>query len=165
MINMEAGHKSLYLYLALACFLGIILIFIFDGYMGVYDTVIMDKGTSVRTVEADQWSDEANTSYYTRLDIRTSNHVAFTYEIQNRTFFTYSADVEVIVEHEQRQIAVLLFQPIEVSAFSEEQLEWELNTVEFVPAGLSSDQRCDLLLLINRGEVERQIPVYVVGDK
>ena len=36
---MAAERRNLFLYLTLACFLGIIAIFIFDGYVGIYDTI------------------------------------------------------------------------------------------------------------------------------
>jgi hypothetical protein len=35
----KTQHKNLYLFLTIAFFLAIIAIFVFDGYMGVYDTV------------------------------------------------------------------------------------------------------------------------------
>ena len=50
--------KNLYLYLALACFLGIVLIFLFDGYLGVYDSLQADNGTYAQQVAAEQWQEQ-----------------------------------------------------------------------------------------------------------
>ena len=52
---MAVKHRNLYLYLTLACFLGIILIFIFDGYMGVYDSLTVTTGEQEDQIKADQW--------------------------------------------------------------------------------------------------------------
>ena len=51
---MTVKHKNIFLFLALACFVGIILIFVFDGYIGVYDRLVMDNHLYLQTVEYDQ---------------------------------------------------------------------------------------------------------------
>ncbi|MCK4273292.1 MAG: hypothetical protein KAW90_00260 [Dehalococcoidales bacterium] len=161
---MAVKHKILYLYLALACFLGIILIFIFDGYIGVYDSLEMTSGEFPRIIEPDQWPEDEKYEYYSTVDVQQSGSIAFTYKVQNRTFSTHSADVEVTVSHEQEQVAVLLSQPLTVASFDEGQLEWVLVAAEFVPADFPSDQRYDLSVLIKKGDVERYILVYIRGD-
>ncbi|GAI56646.1 unnamed protein product, partial [marine sediment metagenome] len=37
-------RKNLFLYLTLACFFGLIAIFIVDGYLGIYDTIYVTAG-------------------------------------------------------------------------------------------------------------------------
>jgi hypothetical protein len=161
---MAVKHKSLYLYLTLACFVGIILIFIFDGYMGVYDRLTMTSGEFPQVIEPDRWPEDEKYAYYSSVDVQQGGKVAFNYEVENRTFSTYSDDVEVTISHEQEQIAVLLSQPLAIASFDKGQLEWVLDTVEFVPENLSSEQRYDLSVLIKRGDVERYILVYVRGS-
>ncbi len=160
---MAVKHKILYLYLALACFLGIILIFIFDGYIGVYDSLEMTSGEFPQIIEPDRWPEDEKYEYYSTVDVQQGGSVAFTYKVQNRTFSTHSADVEVTVSHEREQVAVLLSQPLTVASFDEGQLEWVLDAAEFVPADFPSDQRYDLSVLIKKGDVERYILVYVWG--
>ena len=161
---MAVKHKNLYLYLALVCFLGIILIFVFDGYIGVYDSLEMTSGEFPQIIEPDRWPEDEEYAYYSTVNVQQGGRVAFTYKVQNRTFSTYSADVEVTVSHEQEQVAVLLSQPLTVASFGEGQLEWVLDAAEFVPADFTSDQRYDLSVLIKKGDVERYILVYIRGD-
>ena len=83
---MAVKHKTLYLYLALACFLGIILIFIFDGYMGVYDSLTITSGERPQKIEADQWARQEK--YGSSASVERGGKVNFTYEVDNRTFST-----------------------------------------------------------------------------
>ena len=52
---MAAKRRNLFLYLTLVCFLGLIAIFIVDGYMGVYDTVYITAGEREQKIESDVW--------------------------------------------------------------------------------------------------------------
>jgi len=161
---MKVKHRNLYLYLTLACFVGIILIFIFDGYLGVYDSLEIASGEFPQTIEPDRWPEDEKYPYYSTVNVQQGGIIAFTYEVQNRTFSAYSADVEVTVSHEQEQVAVLLSQPLTVTSFDEAQLGWVLDAAEFIPAGFTSDQRYDLSVLIKRGDVERNVIIYIRGD-
>lgn len=161
---MAVKHKNMYLYLALTCFLGIILIFVFDGYMGVYDSLEMTAGEFPQIIEPDRWPEDERYPYYSTINVQQGGSIAFTYEVQNRTFSSYSASVKVTVSHEQEQVAVLLSQSLTVASFDEEQLEWVLDAAEFVPADFPTDWRYDLSVLINRGDVERNVIVYIRGD-
>ncbi len=161
---MKKKHRNLYLYLTLACFVGIILIFIFDGYMGVYDSLEMVSGEFPQTIEPDRWPEDEKYPYYTGVNVQQGGSIAFTYEVQNRTFSTYSVDLEVTVWHEQQQLAVLLSQPVRVSSFDESRLDWTMDSAEFIPATLPEDQRYDLSVRIKRGDIERNIIVYIRGS-
>lgn len=50
---MAIKRKTAHTYLALAHFLGIIAIFIVDGYMGIYDTIYATSGEYERKIEPD----------------------------------------------------------------------------------------------------------------
>jgi hypothetical protein len=155
---MTVKYKNLYLYLALACFLGVILIFIFDGYMGVYDTLTVKTGEFPQTIEPEQW---AQRDRYWPVSIDWGSKAAFSYEVENRWFSTYKADFEVSVWHEQEKVAVLLAQPISIASFDKGQLEWILNTAELVPPDLPPEQRYNFTVVIKRGDIERNILVHV----
>jgi hypothetical protein len=155
---MKKKHKNLYLYLTLVCFVGIILIFIFDGYMGVYDTLSVTAGEYPDKIEADRWPEEDR---YWPTSVDRGSKVDFSYEVDNRWFSTYTADVEVSLWHEQEQVAVLLAQPISVASFEKESVEWTLDTAELVPADFPAEQRYDFTVILKRGEIERNILVHV----
>ena len=158
---MAAKRNSIYLYLALACFLGIILIFVFDGYIGVYDSLSMTSGEFTQRIEPDQWPEDEKYRSYSSVNVQQGGRVAFTYEVDNRWFSTYTADVEVTVSHEQEQVAVLLSQPLAVASFNKEQLEWVLDAAELMPAHAPSEQGYEFTLYIKRGEIERRVVVHV----
>jgi len=46
-------RRYLFLYLTLACFFGLVAIFIVDGYIGIYDTLYITAGEREQTIEAD----------------------------------------------------------------------------------------------------------------
>ena len=52
---MATKRKSLFLYLTLACFLGLIAIFVVDGYMGVYDTFYLTTGEYEQKIGPGSW--------------------------------------------------------------------------------------------------------------
>jgi len=161
---MKRKHRNLYLYLTLACFVGIILIFIFDGFMGVYDSLEITSGEFPQTIEPDRWPEDEKYPYYSTVNVQQGGSITFTYEVQNRTFSAYSAELEVTAWHEQQQLAVLLSQAVKVGSFNEGQMDWTLDTAEFVPAELPENQRYDLSVRITRGDIERNIVVYIRGS-
>jgi len=48
-------RRNLFLYLALTCFLALIVIFFVDGYMGIYDTTYITVGEQEQIIEPDYW--------------------------------------------------------------------------------------------------------------
>ena len=87
--------KTVYLYLAIACFLGLMAILVFDGYIGVYDTIILTSGERVETVAPDYWlrqstplPGEAQIAYYTTAN--QDDTLSFSYTIDNRAFSPYA---------------------------------------------------------------------------
>ena len=153
-------RKNLYLYLTLACFFGLIAIFIVDGYMGIYDTIYITAGEREQKVEPDSWLRQEK--FEARgVGVNWGEKVFFRYEVDNRQFSTYSADIEVSVWHSQEKVRDLLSQPISIAAFDKGQLEWEIDTAELLPSDVPPEQRYEFTVIIKRGEIERKIIVYI----
>jgi len=153
---MAVKRRNLYLYLTLACFLGIILIFVFDGYIGVYDTLTVKSGEEEQKIEYDNWEWE-----YWPTAVNWGEKAFFYYEVDNRRFSSYAADIEVSAWHEQEKVAVLLSQPLAVASFDKEKLEWVVDTAEIIPDDVSPEQGYEFTLSIKRGKIERRFVVYV----
>jgi len=105
-------RRNLFLYLAIACFIGIIAIFITDGYIGVYDTIYVPMGERERKVEADQWQEW---SQWEMAEIGWGDKALFRYEVDNRQFSAYSADIEVSVWHSKEKLQDLISQEISMA--------------------------------------------------
>jgi hypothetical protein len=156
---MANKHKNLYLYLALACFLGIILIFVFDGYMGVYDTLVMDNGQYPQTVDFAQWAQQEDFGYI--MDVDKGGRIEFTYTVQNHRFSEYSAAVAVSLYHGQDKLSDILSQQITVGSFKESELKWSLDTVKIFPADYPENQNYSVNMIIKRGDTERKVTVNI----
>jgi hypothetical protein len=161
---MASKHRNLYLYLALACFLGIILIFIFDGYMGIYDTITMTSGEIPVMVEPDQWQQQARFNFMPSTSVLYGEKVIFSYAIDNHRFSSYEADVSVSVWHNQLKVADLLSDTISAKAFDKGQLDWVFDTTQFVSGNISAGMSRDFTVAIKRGDIERKLIVYVYSD-
>ena len=158
---MAMKHKNIYLYLALACFLGIILIFIFDGYMGVYDTLSTTSGEMPIKIEPDQWQQQGRIDFTPSTSVMYGGKVTFTYEVDNHWFAAYKADISVTVWQNQVKVADILTSKINVKAFGKEQTDWVLDTAEFASENLSTNTTNDFTVMIKRGDIERRVIVYV----
>ena len=155
---MAVKHKNLFLYLTLACFLCLILIFIFDGYMGVYDTIVINTGEYEEEIEADEWIQRYR-DFSTAVEW--DGKAFFRYEVDNRWFSSYSADIEVSVWRDQEKVTALLAQPMSVASFDKEEVEWILDAAELVPADIPPEQGYDFTIVINRGEIERRFITHI----
>ena len=96
---MAKKRVRLFLYLAIACFVGIIALFVFDGYIGVYDTVHVTTGEREQNIGPDFWQRQTSGKYSYPYDIMAiwGEPVNFRYEIANRRFSGYTATVEASV--------------------------------------------------------------------
>ena len=152
---MAARPRNLSLYLALACFLGLIAIFVVDGYMGVYDTIYITAGEQEQRIEADFWLRDYDGYYYERAVTNWGEKVLFRYEVDNRRFSSYSANVEVSLWRSQEKVQALISQQLEIASFDKGQLEWVVDTgeLEMVP----SEEFVEYTVIIKRGEIERKI--------
>jgi len=155
---MAKKRKNLFLYLTLACFLSLIAIFVVDGYLGVYDTIYITSGEQEEKVEADFWL-QRDGAYSTGAN--RDEKAFFKYEVDNRRFSSYSADIEVSVWHSQERVYDLLSQNLTIGAFDKAQLEWVVDTKEFVPEGTPTEQNYQYTVVIKRGEIERRVIIHI----
>jgi hypothetical protein len=154
----KTQHKNLYLGLTIAFFLAIIAIFIFDGYMGLYDTVTMTTQEREETIEPDYWLRDyypPSTWAEEGLDIN------FHYELDNRRFSTYSADIEVAIWFGEEKQDVLVSQAVAVGGFDKEELSWTVDTGALRPADIPETKDYEFSVIIKRDGVERRIRVHV----
>jgi hypothetical protein len=155
---MAVKHKTLYLYLTLACFLGIILIFIFDGYMGLYDSLTVKSQEIPNKFEADFWVRPYNQA---SAWVEHGGTMRFNYEVDNRRFSAYQADIEVSLWRVNEKIAVILAKPVSVAAFDKTQFEWFVDTAKIVPVDFPANEQYFFTVVIKMGEIERRIVTTV----
>ncbi len=151
---MAAKRRSLYLYLTLVCFFGIIAIFIVDGYVGIYDTIYITAGEREQKVESDVW--QRNDTFWSS-GIAREEKAFIRYEVDNRQFSRYEADVDVTVWRMQEKVSDVLSQRIAIGAFDKVYVEWTIDTAELLPPDAPPEQGFDYTLTIKRGEIERNI--------
>ena len=152
------------LYLALACFLSLIAIFIVDGYLGIYDTVYITTGEQEQIVEPDYWLQRyppppgaAKPAYWMPADW--GQKVFFRYEIDNRRFSTYSTLIQASVWQENEKVLDLFSEEKFIALFDKVTVEWTLSTQELDEADIRVDGHTQYTVKINHGEVERRIVV------
>jgi len=152
---MATKRKNLFLYLALTCFLGLIVIFVADGYMGIYDNLFVTTGEREDEIGRD------SRPWQQSVAVEWDAQAFFRYEVDNRRFSGYTADIEVSVWHSQEKVADLIAQQISVASFGKGQLEWVLDTAELVPADIPPEQGYEFTVVIKRGEIERRLITHV----
>jgi len=151
---------KLFLYLALACFLALIVIFIADGYLGIYDATYVTTGEREQTIEPDYWlryqpSETAKMTYY--VSAEWGQKVFFSYEIDNRQFSAYSTMVQASLWQENEKLLDLFSEQKTIEPFDKAVAEWTLSPEELEqPAAVVSNQ---YTVKISYGEVERNIVV------
>ena len=155
---MARKRRNLFLYLTLACFFGLIAIFIVDGYMGVYDTVYVTAGEQEQKIEADLWLRQDK---FWSTGVNWGGKAFFRYEVDNRQFSSYTADIEVSVWHSQEKVRDVLAQPMLINAFDKGLLEWVVDTSELLPGDTSPEQGYQYTVVIKRGEVERRVILHI----
>ncbi len=150
---MATKRRNLFLYLAIACFIGIIAIFFFDGYTGIYDTIYVTTGEYEQEISPDYWQGQRQGFAYPFHigGTRWGEPVHFRYEINNRRFSAYVVTVEASVWKSNEKIIDLFNQDISVSAFDKATMSWILPAEELEKAGLGVSE---YTIKIKRGEVE-----------
>lgn len=148
------GKRNLYLYLALACFVGILVIFIADGYLGVYDTLYITVQEREQEVEPDYWQRTWVKEQGYGVGAEWGEPVYFRYEIDNRSFSTYLTDVEASVWKSGEEIIKLLDENVSVAIFDKVTVDWALRAEELEEAGFGVG---GYTVRIRHGEVERKI--------
>ena len=155
---MATKRRNLFLYLTLVCFFGLIAIFIADGYMGIYDTTYITTGEREQKIEADTW---LKSDSFWSAGLNWGEKAFFRYEVANRQFSGYTADIEVSVWRMQEKVLDVISQPITVDSFGRGQLEWVIDTTELLPESASPEQSYEFTVIIKRGEMERRIIIYI----
>ena len=170
-------RKNLFLFLALACFIGLVAVFLVDGYLGVYDTVYVTTGEQSFRIEYDVWqrqyptyapvpiadpylSMEEGPGVYFMAAGR-GDSITFRYEVDNRLFSTYQADIQVSVWHSQEKVRDVKSEPMLVPPFDKGEVEWALDNTELVPGDILPEESYQYTLIIQRGDLERRIIVSV----
>lgn len=155
---MATKRRNLYLYLTLACFLGIIAIFIIDGYLGIYDTLYVTAGEYEEKIELDDWIKQ---NRFWSPAVNQGEKILFRYEVDNRRFSGYAADIEVSVWRSQTKISDLVSQRMVINAFDKGQLTWEVDTAGLLPDNIPPERGSDFSVIIKRGKIERRVIVQV----
>jgi len=151
-------RRNLFLYLTLACFFGLIAIFIVDGYMGIYDSLEMRAGERPQTIEPDEWLRQDE---FWATGVNQGEKAFFTYEVDNRRFSSYTTDIEVSIWRMQEKVLDVLSQSITIAAFDKGQVEWVIDTSELLPDDILPEQSYEYTVIIRRGEIERKIIVHI----
>ncbi len=151
---MATKRRDLFLYLTLACFLGLIAIFIVDGYMGVYDTVYLTTGEREQKIDADTWRYGPN---YLSAGVNRDEKTFFRYEIDNRRFAAYSANIEVSVWRSQEKISDLGTYPVVIGAFDKQEITWVVDAAEILLPDALPEQSYEYTVRIKRAGIERNI--------
>jgi putative lipase involved disintegration of autophagic bodies len=155
---MATKRRNLFLYLTLVCFFGLVAIFIVDGYMGIYDTVYITAGEREQKIEPDVWMRQDR---FWSAGVNRGEKAFFRYEVANRQFSSYTADIEVSAWRMQEKVRDLAAEPIAIAAFDEGQVEWVIDATELLPEDIPPEQSYEFTVIIKRGEIERNIIVRI----
>lgn len=154
-------RKNIYLYLTLACFLGIILIFVFDGYIGLYDTLTVANGEFPVTISADQWQARGVPDFTPTTSANYGDKLTFTYKLDNRHFSAYKPVINVSVWKNQVKLADLLSTTLTAKAFGKAQADWVFDTTQFASANITAGTNYDFTMVIQRGDIQRKVIIYI----
>lgn len=144
-------RSSWFLYLAIACFIGITAIFIFAGYLGVYDTVYVSAGEYQQEIGSEFWWGQERIPFPYSIGATWGEPVRFRYEIDNRRFSTYTAIADATLWKGDRKVIDLFHQDISIGGFDKAVVDWTLSPEDLSKAGLEIGQ---YTVRIRRGEVE-----------
>lgn len=156
---MTEKGKILYLILAVACFLGIILIFVFDGYIGVYRTLDVDNGQYVQTIGAEQW-EKAEDRYLLGFSVEEGQTLQFTYRVENRRFSGNDYPLTVYYVNQGETID-LVDTELNISAFGSKEVVWTLDTSNLIPADYPTDRQLILTMTIKAGDNQNDMSIYI----
>ena len=170
---MKNKPGRLFLYMAIGCFAGIVAIFVVDGYLGVYDTFHISVGEyPPQTISADYWlredhdyevpypvGTERAQDAYCCIGADWDQDVIFEYVIENHTSSAYSDQIEASLWQKGERIIDLFSQDVSVRPFDETSVEWKLSSDDLGVDGPTAEYSYVYTVVVNRGEVEREIIV------
>lgn len=148
-------RRNLFLYLTIACFIAIMAIVIFGGYLGVFDTLYITTGGNQQTITpALFYRDSAD-----QLNVQATwgNKISFVYELENRQFSPYETRVEVTLWSERQPGPLVLFSHDEnIASFEKLKMGWTIDPVELKSRGFTEGL---YTVNIQRKGLGRKIPV------
>jgi len=145
--------------LSLICFIGFIIVFFVDGYMGVYDTLYIIVGEREQKIELHQW--QRRDGNWTG-SVWWGQEARFRYEISNREFSPYSADIEVSLWHYEDMVRSLVSQQMQIARFDRATIEWAVDTVALEPEGPPpATYPYTYLITIKSKGIERELKFYI----
>ena len=154
---MTKGKRNLYLYLAIACFVGIIAIFVIDGYLGIYDTFYITANEHEQEISPDYWlHSKRGYSYPYHVGAEWGKTVRFRYEIDNRRFSSHFTSIRVSVWKENKKILDLFSEDRLIKPFDKVMVDWTLDSEQLQSRGFSAGE---YTVKIEREGVERKIIV------
>jgi hypothetical protein len=170
---MKSKKGRLFLYIAIACFAGIVAIFVVDGYLGIYDTFHISVGEyPAQTITADYWlredydyevpypvGTERDRSAYCCISADWDQDITFEYVIENHAASAYSDHIEVSLWQKGEKIKDLFSQDISARPFDETSVEWTVSTDDIGVNEPTAEYSYVYTVLVKRGEVERNIIV------
>jgi len=153
--------RNIYLGLTLAFFLSLISVFVFDGYMGVYDTVrVTTTQEGEQVMEPDSWlHDDYDYRHYVWTE--EGQDISFHYELENRCLSDYTANVEVAIWFGETKHSTLLSQAVTVPSFDTEEFSWTIATGTLRPGDIAANYDFEFSVVIERDGVELRIVVHV----
>lgn len=156
---MATEGRFRYLYLALACFVGLVTTYFVDGYMGIYDTLYITAGEREQKIELYHWLKGGGA--WTG-GAEWGKKAFFSYEIDNRKFLSLSTDIEISLWHNQEKVRDLVSQHLEIAPFDTAKLEWLLDTLELEPGGTPSlIQPYKYSVVVKSDKMERELNFYI----
>jgi hypothetical protein len=161
---MAGKHNIIYLFLALACFVGIILIFIFDGFIGLYDSLVIDNGQYQQTTAADQWAQQAKFGGIVSTSVNQGGSVVFTYTVENHQFSSYNAPLDVSLWYNRVKTTDVLSEQLSLPTFGKRVTTWTINADDILPPNFPTNQNYDIILKITLGNIERDVSVNVFNS-
>jgi hypothetical protein len=145
-------RKNLFLYLALACFVGLIAIFVFDGYLGIYDTINITAGEREQTVDPDHWYRYRNNPSVQA--VWGEERVFFSYEVNNRWFSSYVTPIQASVWQENNKVVDLFSGDKSIGPFDQTTVEWTLDSEHLQSLGFDHGE---YTIKIERKGTERKV--------
>lgn len=149
--------KYLYLGLALACFAGIVCIFIVDGYLGVYDILYIKHQEYELTIEFDSQRYHEIDGVYQGPQLVLGEPVSFRYRIDNRMFSPQDAQLIVSVWKGDSKLTTLLDKHVRIDSFSHAEVSWSLSYEELTDIDLTKEEYTNYTLKISFADKERRI--------
>jgi len=159
---MGKTHRNLYLFLALACLLGIVLVFVFDGYMGVRDSVWVTGVDGERSVGDDLGRGGEHQYYSLEVEVPADGEINIRYELENRCFRGYTEDVRAIIRHENMTVAELTSGVVSLSPLAAEGFLWTVDVDEYAPAEWGVNRYYSLMLIIYRGGTDINVSLSLI---